>query len=148
MWDCFTSLLSGIRCHWNDDTGMNFHLIKPFHLLWHPPLVQWVSISPPERQLLGTVGQQHTEQTPSAVSDSRGKGDYKSLFASALKAGRKRCRSQNKRQSTVFYLALRLNFFAIWLLKLFCFLVEKPVTLLNSFFVGGKLSYPSRPSRD
>lgn len=50
---------------------------------------------------------------PSAVSDSRVKADYKSLLAPALKAGRKRCKSLNKHKSTMFYLALRLNFFPI-----------------------------------
>lgn len=63
-------------------------------------------------------------------------------------------KSQNKHKSTMFYLALRLDFLApqgkpkgpSWLLKMFCFLVGKSVTLLNSF-LGGKVSYPSRSNR-
>lgn len=52
-------------------------------------------------------------KTPSAVSNSKGKADQKSLLAPTLKADRKRSKPQNKHTSTMFYLALELNFFAI-----------------------------------
>lgn len=52
-------------------------------------------------------------KTPSAVSDSGGKADQKSLLIPTLKADRKKSKPQDKHTRTMFCLALELNFFAV-----------------------------------